>query len=353
MSDKYTIGNASRLNELSDRLGCLFKRKADAMHQASRWVRTLLILSGAALAGASQFIPPPPADIGGVPWNLVLGLIGTCLAFAGGFWSIFVDQTAPEALDEARKAVEISKELRAEAEAAIRKAELETLAGREQLQDWIEHSQWLGALNATTMTLMEAVENILASGKPPTGDDFQTLLEDEAPNILKLLEFEVDEYWTLAIYQYVAQGEGGQLVCTAHMRSQRTDEKKEHRSWGVGEGIAGQAYAIKEELIVADLTEKSQAMWLNVPRESRRDGDESRYRSFAAVPIRSGNSPLIWGVAVASSDRPSRFAPEEVETLARNVQPLRIIANCVALAAAPHSNHLSNVIDISSGKPEV
>lgn len=340
---------SERVRTASQRVSELYQKTARTMHAVTKYGRILLLVLGGALGAAAQLIPPPTAPDTPAP-NLIAGWVGVILVFFGGFWSFITDKTTPEAIEEARVALEVAKDATAEAELSKQKS-VETGREREEkLAAFTEHVGWLGTLNATTMTLLEGVENILAAGRKPNGSDIQHLLEVEAPNILRLLGFQVDEYWTLAVYAYEENDTGGQLVCTAHMRSQRADEKKEHRTWKVGQGVAGQTYALRQELVIDDLSQKSQAMWLNVPQDMQKQNDDARYRSFAAVPVRAANAEALWGVVVASSDQPGRFYPEEEGTVERNLQPLRLLASCIALSAAPQCNQNSKVSSIASGQ---
>ena len=65
-----------------------------------------LVVIGALLAGIAQFIPAPAQ---GVPWNIVMGFCGATFAATGGFWSLLAEDTAPAALETARRTLEEAK----------------------------------------------------------------------------------------------------------------------------------------------------------------------------------------------------------------------------------------------------
>lgn len=321
------------MKQLSDRIASLFCRKAAAMDRANRFVRGGLVLLGAVLAGASQLLPsasPTATGVAAVPVNLIVGWLGAILALAGGIWSLIVDETVPSALEEAREAIEKAREAEAVAK------EIQEKYHQEQ-EELLYSVEWLSLLYACIPPLREVVENLLRTNCLPTDQDMQAILTMQARNIVHLLEFETMEYWTLAIYRHEgATPNVGTLICSAHMRAQRSDEQREHRSWPVGEGIAGHTFSIGRELVVEDLRVTSQGGWVKVSDTLRRPGDDDRYRSFAAVPIRAGNSPVVWGVVVASSDIPGRFGPSENGAGSRNIEALRLLAGMASLSVAPH-----------------
>jgi hypothetical protein len=253
------------MKDLSDRVASLFYHKARAMDRASRFVRGVLILFGAACAGASQLLPTPSTDavgISAIPFNQIAGWLGASLALAGGVWSLYVDETVPGALEEARNAIEYAREEETKfaKQEALRKQEIEDL--RYSLQ-------WLSLLYACLPSFREVVENLLRQNKKATDEDLQTLLSLQARSVITLLEFENIEYWTLAIYRHEGpQTETGHLICCAHMRSQRSEEQRAHRTWPVGEGIAGHTYSIGRELVVEDLQNTTQGSWVKVSPSS-------------------------------------------------------------------------------------
>ena len=144
---------------LSDRVAKLFTQKAAAMDRANRFVRGGLILLGALLAGASQLLPsasPNAVGWSAIPLNQIAGWVGALLALAGGIWSLWVDETVPGALEEAREAIERAKE----AEAAASALE----ATREQEKQDLRYSLgWLSLLYACLPSFREVVGESIAT----------------------------------------------------------------------------------------------------------------------------------------------------------------------------------------------
>lgn len=323
------------LKKAADRIGGLFAKYARAMASSSKWIRGGAVLAGGMLAAASQIalaseeIPPT--------WAVIAGFLGAVLVLGGGVWALIVDQTAPEALEEARKSLEIARE----ASARVESYELSQARVAEEHEEicavYDEHIRWLTTLHSAGSVLRETVEHILARKSPPTHEQLQELLEKEARNLLYLLGFDIEEYWTVAIYGLTSDESGNAVLkCRAHMRSERNDEKREHRSWGKGQGVVGQVALTGRELVVADLADAASNAWHNVPKDLCVDHDGTHYRSFAAVPVRVTNCDPLWGVIIATSDQPSRFEPIRDGTGDSRIEPLRLLAGVVAIAAAPH-----------------
>lgn len=313
------------LAALGSRLGATFVADAAARAEASRWIKAGLIILGALLAGIGQTIPTPSE---GVAWNMVLGFTGVLLVFAGGAWSLIAEQNAPAALELARQALDRARET----SSILRESELETTELR-------NYSIWLASLYTTSGALREAVENLVAT-KSVSADDLQRVLDTVARPLHGLLGFSGGEYWTIAIFKFGGFEETtDELICVAHQRSDRTDEAAEHRRWKIGEGIAGHAYQTGRETIVPDATDPKHSGWLHVPDGKRKEADEQRYVSMAAIPVRVANAATLWGVVVATSDQQNRFSVDMSGVGEPEVEPLRLLASMVALAVAPHCSH--------------
>ncbi len=315
------------LRALQDRIGELFAQKARAMGASTNLVSGAMILGGAALAGLAPYIGPAGPDT--LPWGTVGGILGATLAFLGGAWSLFNDQTAPTALEEARKALDAAVE--AETTNQKRAAELQQLEEQFVLEgaQWERFSEWQALFISTTMTLIEGVENLVTRGGAPDETTVQKLVDLESLNLTRLLRFKAGEYWTLAVYKYDTTEDC--LECVAHMRAHRGDERNTHRTWAVGEGIAGQCFQLANELVVADLTDQQQASWLYLREENQRPDDHRKYRSCAAVPVMPGASNQCWGVVITNSDQAGRFQPEADGLVQHNLLPVRILAMLLAI----------------------
>lgn len=312
----------SSLATLANSIGDLFASDAKARTLATRYTRGGLVIIGGLGAGIAQFLDTPEQ---GVAWNIVIGFIGASFAFIGGLWSLMAEQTAPEALEAARRALDEAK--RHEASRMADVYELESLT-----DDW----RWLSELYSAAGVLREAVENLIASDEFSDAD-LQRLLDGIGRQLHGLLGYGGGEYWTIAIFRYSAEGtRPGELRCEAHQRSDRSDESRERRSWLPGEGIAGHSYQANREIVVHDVRDAQNAGWVHVPPHKRKPDDAERYRSMAAVPIRVSGVDHLWGVVVATSDQPGRFTIDSEGSVSPSVEPLRLFAGMVALAMVPH-----------------
>lgn len=80
------------------------------------------------------------------------------------------------------------------------------------------------------------------------------------------------------------------------------------RSWSVGQGHVGKAFANREALITGDATNPEIAPLLAAPAGLAREHDAIAYRSIASIPIDGADEkadPV--GVIVATSNRAGRF----------------------------------------------
>lgn len=312
----------SNLATLANKLGDLFVADAEARTRATRYTRGGLVIIGGLAAGIAQFLDTPEH---GVAWNIVIGFIGATFASVGGLWALMAEQTAPQALEAARRALDEAK-----------RRELSQIAHAYELESLTDDWRWLSELYSAAGVLREAVENLISSDELSDAD-LQRLLDGIGRQLHGLLGYGGGEYWTIAIFRYSAEGtSSGELRCVAHQRSDRSDESRERRSWLPGEGIAGHSYQANREIVVHDVRDAQNGGWVHVPPHKRKPEDSERYRSMAAVPVRVSGMERLWGVVVATSDQPGRFTIDSEGSVSRSVEPLRLFAGMVALAIAPH-----------------
>jgi GAF domain-containing protein len=148
---------------------------------------------------------------------------------------------------------------------------------------------------------------------------------------IKAILFGMDsDRWNFAIYLY--DSAPGTLDCIACRRTIRAKEEAPHRSCEAGEGHVGIAFQMRREIVAADTSEPEARALFDALSPLRREDDLDRYRSIASIPIRLvGNEPV--GILVATSDVRGRFwlHQREEDTAREPVEPLRILANALAL----------------------
>lgn len=298
----------------------LTKLTAEDQRAASSLVKYGMVLLGAGMAGAAQFMETPTD---GVAWNRVIGFIGVFLAFFGGVWSNRADRHSSVALHQADEAVKEAKTAQTVADALRTETRIQFERIRRQ------HAQ-LRQMQGLTNILREGVERVIVG---PDGDikaDVKKLLLGAYRSLLASMRCEAGERWTVTIYQEV----DGVLVSLAACTVDRGEEDVAVRQWPVGEGFAGAAYSRDQEVVLADAQAANVLAVLNVPQGRIKPGDGAKYRSVAAIPIRVASQGRPWGVVIATSDQLGRFDTNDGGEAAMSTQAIRILAGMVALIVA-------------------
>ena len=291
-----------------------------------------MVLGGSFLAAVAQFIPAPTS---GLAYNHLFGFLGAFLALYGGIWLLRAEDSAPKKLEAARRAVDTATAAHGEATRRLTELQSTERALVDERKRHVAERAWLSDLYTMAGALREFLESSLVEKKTLASDDqIAQMLEVVGRPLHRLMKFDGGELWTLGVYRFVAGDNGakGVLVCAATQRAERGHEKAQHRVWAEGEGLVGHVQMTARETVVADTRDTERAGWLYFPTRVSRIEDSERYRSLAGVPILLGdkkNPP--WGVVMATSDRAGRFTPLGDE---RDIEPLRLLAGAVALAAS-------------------
>jgi hypothetical protein len=168
---------------------------------------------------------------------------------------------------------------------------------------------------------------------------FENILEFIVERKYSLFEIK-DEYWNLAIYEYIASKD--QLECVACLRSRQSEANRPHRAWRIGEGHVGRTFERAKsatleqgsELICSDATNPDVAAWMSAGPKSH-STDAERYVSLAAFPV-ALELGLPLGVLILTSDQPERFNLQNdgdeasINVRLQNAEPLREIAAMIA-----------------------
>lgn len=326
---------SSSLDDIAAKVRADNHTYGERLKVASRVAKSCLVLAGASLAGAAQFIPTEHATLG-----RVFGFVGVALALTGGLWNLFVDDSVPNALQNAHNAIDRAKAAedahkKAEAVAQSKAAELETKERefQSERESFDQNEQFLSDLYATSLLMNSKVVSEISSSDFDEAKSCQNVLDTAVRQIHGLLEFEGGEDWTLSVYQAVIDSGKVHLAHIAGQRADRSDEKREHRNWGIGEGVAGHAFQTGKELIIRNAYDSKSAGWIHVPDRLRREDDNVKYVSFAAIPVMIPSQSEPWGIVVATSDIENRFETDDEGNGDGGVEPLRMIAAQIALLA--------------------
>jgi hypothetical protein len=301
------------LPELVEQIGLLFKSRSRAFYLTSVFVKSVLIGGGGAIATIALAIDLATANHAISAWTIA-GIAGAFLVFLGAIFMGIADQDASEALEKAREALSLARDYNEEI-AEFRRAQ-------ENIRRVTELYLAVDLMRGVISRAVPQIDSIKV---------IELCLQAAKRSLLIAFGFALEEHWTIGIYIAEKDNESGkdQLRLVAHERSIQCDITQ-GRKWPVGVGVAGVAYAKAAEVIVPDLLDPALGSAFNLA-ERRKPGDEERYRSIAAVPIRKASDPAsLWGIALATSDRPDHF---DVDTSpgVQTAEALRALAGMVEL----------------------
>jgi hypothetical protein len=298
------------LRELADRIGKLSAERARLHFRVSRAVKILIVLAagGAAVAESVELAHAAGATS---TWTVV-AIAAAVLVALGGLFLTFTEQDASTALETARDAVERARDYNDEIERFQR-----VRSGVRRV------SELYIATNAMREAISLSVPNF------ETVRVIESCLQVAKRSLLIAFGFALEDHWTIGIYVAEKDALGkNQLRLIAHDRSIQCDIK-DGRMWPEGVGVAGIALAKSAEVIVPDLLDPAVGSTFDLGSLAK-EGDRERYRSIAAVPIRSGIESTAWGVVLATSDRPRHFEAKGRIGI-QNAEPLRALAGMIEL----------------------
>jgi hypothetical protein len=300
------------LTEISDRIGHHFQQRSAAQFRVAWTVKLILVFGGAFMAGLAEAFELAATNQAISHWTIA-AISGVFLSVLGGVFIALTEQDASKELESAREALALARTYYDEI-------------------DGVRRIQADSRRVAELYTAMDAMRTAISVAVPRV-DQIKVIeqcLQVARRSLLIAFGFEIDAHWTIGIY--IAErgsDDRDQLRLVAHERSLDC-EIKDARIWPIGVGVGGIAYAKSAEVIVPDLLDPAMGSAFSLD-SLKKKGDEERYRSLAAVPIRPcPTNSVPWGVAIATSDRPGHF---NVDTQP-GVQPaeaLRALAGMVAL----------------------
>lgn len=308
------------LKDLADRVGTRFSAEAKRLRNEGLALKLFLIIGGGAAAGIAQFIDPPSA--GQADWAKLLGFGGVGAATLGGFWGTFREKSTAEALDEARLAIDEARHAQAS------DFKIKTYVG--ELNDKLRR---MAHLHTAHLSMREAVEQCMAASTKDEAAAADIVLQSAALPIRSAIDFQMDESWTVSVYQARASATGIELVCVA---ADRFDTRAANltRTWPLGVGHTGATFAKADETVVPDLAALELGTLDRLPASISHGTDSQRYRSIAAIPVRVAGDKTPWGVVVTTSDRPHRFTLQHDEKGSLSAEVARTLAGMIALAVA-------------------
>ncbi len=319
-----------RLATLRNAIHLSFQQHVQQIKKANTFAKVALVVLGAALAGFGQFFPDAYQTAG-----RVIGVVGVGLAFMGGIWSYIVDEsTAPDLISNAQIAIDEASKLKSQLIASQLQINLERDGFSEQCLEYEDEFEYLSQLYTTSNAVREYVENEIIKYDGDMARATQNMLDLVARQVHTLLAFHGGEHWTLSVYKADEKDGKWLLHLIAGQRADRTDEARDHRAWGPGEGAVGHCFQLERELIIRNTQDREQANWFHIPPALMRPDDANKYISFAAMPIKVSGLAKPWGVLIASSDQIGRFQTDGSGKGDIQTEPLRMLTGMIALLAA-------------------
>jgi hypothetical protein len=143
------------------------------------------------------------------------------------------------------------------------------------------------------------------------------------------------ELWAFSIFRKSVEPDGVEVMTRIAVHwADRIGEHVLPRTWLKQEGFTGWAWHDGDELIVPNVNDLNYAGRYQVPEYKKRENDEQRYVSAAAIPIRVGEHDEIWGYVTATSNKAGRFKRDPTNLQSQNVETVRALARLIATQVA-------------------
>lgn len=285
----------------------------------------IAVIIGALVAGVAHGMELAHTNGQISAWT-VAGLVAAIIIALGATYAAITEVNSSKLIASANKAIE--EALLFEAQAREHESKTEEFEAERAFREK-ELDRALQLYNSQhVMTAM--LEKCLAVGDKCASDVIQTCLSSAANSLLVAFDFEIEDTYTICIYKAHKTEESGKamLRCVADARKIACN-RAVAREWPEGVGITGICYSMGNEIIIPDMTAPELGTVFKVKSKAR-DHDVERYRSMAAIPISGRDGASIWGVAIASSDRPGHF--DGMADGVSTVEPIRAIAALSSLA---------------------
>ncbi len=331
---------ADNLNSLRDDATRAMSHLAREIALKSKLGKIVFLAGFAMVSGICQFL----ASGGKLQSAGVVGVVATIGIFLYAFILILAEDDPALKLDTAQKAIDAAEAARDEAAARVL-----AVAGYVRMID-----RMIALLNAqrSMAALIQQLGNLANLGD----DALVAALLNGSNRMLSIAGgFAASDEWTICVYKAVpVEGDcRKELVLVEHARA-ISCEKNDARRWQEGQGVAGIAYAKRDEVIVANLRDDSIQSLAVLPKDKDRPAAD-RYRSIVAVPILVAGLAEPWGVVCSTNDKIEHFNHRQ-ETGLKAEEAIRSLASYVGLAisvrqsSVPPSPPVADT-DSSAGRP--
>ncbi|WIA58260.1 GAF domain-containing protein [Sphingobium sp. WTD-1] len=306
--------------QLYDRVTAAASARARVIRTASRYVKGVLVTVGAFVAGVAQFATwkagtdPDPAQI--------IGIAACIVVLIGGIFVMVTEEDATKALDVAQEATK---------KALVASQQYESYY---ELEEDFERLIELYQAARIMTTAVEKSTDVAVGGEAKIALD---MMELAGRSLSIAAGFQQNDRWTICIYQYIENGDGGLLKCVAQRRAIECNIETA-RTWPTGSGAAGMAYTRGKEVIIPDMQAPEMRPILNTDGQDR-PSDDDRYKSMVVMPITVRGRKNAWGVVTATNDRTEHFSYAEQSGI-KPEEPIRLLTEFMSLAISLRDAHM-------------
>lgn len=302
--------------DLRSSLNAVRERHGKSVAAASKYVKGVLVLFGAAVAGLAQFWTWPA---GGHPdTSQIVGMAATTIVLIGGFYVLATEKDAADAIAIADRALESVQVLETQFD---------------EIDDFLDSSSRLAETYQLALTMRGALEQSAIGTTGGIDGLIEKMFDLAARPLTIAIGFAQRDRWTLGIYKARPSSHPGKFELKAIAQRRAIEcTLDEARVWPEGVGIAGIAYTNGREIVLPDLRAEGMRAVFG-PRNLTREYDADRYVSMVAIPIKVAGRTAPWGVVVATSDQAQHFSAERDPGF-KSDEPVRALAAFIALAVA-------------------
>jgi hypothetical protein len=302
-----------------------FTQRVEAIERYRLW----LVLIGAAggLVAALSRTFPAPYDLVAAWTGGSLALVSAVLVGVFDWKKLEVGTNAKTSIAAAESALAgWERALASEAQATAAQALAEAFDERRR--------ERLAALDIMLRTVRVGFET-----RAGASETAASMIRAAVRPLRRALDYDGREFLTLAIYRRAGAGATEQMVRIAADWSIPDQGEDGRMSWTRGRGYTGTLWLKAEanpaaRIVLAETN--SDEVRRDYPVDNADPARELLYRSIAAYPILAGAENRVWGIVIATSNRPRRFANDSAHVMRHSVELVLDIARiCEIVAQIP------------------
>ncbi|MBO9424902.1 hypothetical protein J7444_09220 [Labrenzia sp. R4_1] len=287
---------------LSDILENLQKYRYKKYETVDKIVKIIFIGAGTLIVTAVSIIQAHQSQ--GSSFIPMIGVFSAILVFCGFAYTIFLEQSVNDAIEEARKYQKKSTE------SLTRINEL-----KNSLEIYASTTKALQNLYVVANSQSTLIVGLLGQSQVEVGELLQNMLTSLRRQIVLSARFENEDIWTICIYraEWIEESKNHILLPVAHLRAIHC-ELAHARKWPAGVGVSGTAFSKMDEVIAPDLQDPNIGNVFDLSNQNgslQRKRDRTTHRSLFAVPVTLADEDTPWGVVIASVNVSNHFGNED------------------------------------------